>query len=407
MLTEIKNAQISFVSLVDKAANQRQFAIIKRAGEAPPFEKSAPILKVDEEKRIVTGVVYEPDTPDTHDEFMTAQEIEKAAHQFLKDYRNIDKQHDFTSGQGEVVESWIAKSDTTVGEQQIREGTWLMSVHVPDDEIWSEIKKGNITGFSMGGVGERVKQVTKSESEQATGLLKILKDFFGGNIQKGAMADNYNARIKTSNFWTAFSSLEETLQHYNWASDRYEFETDAGRIREALTEFSQIITDMLAADNVVKAMGRPPESVIKAGKKISAENMKEIKEAHAALSRLIELENEGEGEGGEVEKAQMKQFEDLLGQSIAKAIQPLSERVDALMKNEPADDAVIEGQNGSAAGVDMDEIQKTLTAAIKKQLEPLEKRIGAIEKARGASRQQEPAAEPVAKSGKSYMNYFA
>lgn len=223
MLTEIKNAQISFVSLVDKAANQRQFAIIKRAGEAPPFEKSAPILKVDEEKRIVTGVVYEPDTPDTHDEFMTAQEIEKAAHQFLKDYRNIDKQHDFTSGQGEVVESWIAKSDTTVGEQQIREGTWLMSVHVPDDEIWSEIKKGNITGFNMGGVGERVKQVTKSESEQATGLymqnnfgaltpMKNLKPIFTRELKYKRTGEGALAAAKDATYHILFAYADAVVR---------------------------------------------------------------------------------------------------------------------------------------------------------------------------------------------------
>lgn len=39
---------------------------------------------------------------------MTAAEIEKAAHGFLKDAREIDKQHDFQGGVGEVVESCVA-----------------------------------------------------------------------------------------------------------------------------------------------------------------------------------------------------------------------------------------------------------------------------------------------------------
>lgn len=267
MPTEIKNAQISFVSLVDKAANKKKFAIIK-AESTPTFERSVPILKVDDEKRIVTGIVYEPDVQDAHGEFMTAEEIEKSAHQFLRDYRNIDKQHDFVAGQADVVESWITKEAGKLGEQDVVKGTWLMSVHVPDDDTWGEIKKGELTGFSMGGVGERVEHVEKSEIEQATGLLAVLKSFLGvGVVQKGEVADKYASRAKSNNFWAAFSTLQDTLQKYNWSSDRYEFESDAGKVQEALGEFSAIITDILTTDNIVKAMGRPPEAITKAGKK--------------------------------------------------------------------------------------------------------------------------------------------
>ena len=68
MATEIVNAKISFVSLADKAANKKSFAIIKSA-ENPTFQRQVPILKTDEAKRIVTGIVYEPDVLDAHDEF--------------------------------------------------------------------------------------------------------------------------------------------------------------------------------------------------------------------------------------------------------------------------------------------------------------------------------------------------
>jgi len=39
---------------------------------------------------------------------MTPEEIEKVAHRFLKDAREIDKHHDFQVGVGEAVESYIA-----------------------------------------------------------------------------------------------------------------------------------------------------------------------------------------------------------------------------------------------------------------------------------------------------------
>ena len=46
----------------------------------------APISKSDEDKRIVTGVVLEPETIDAQGDTIPAQVIEKAAHQFLSGY---------------------------------------------------------------------------------------------------------------------------------------------------------------------------------------------------------------------------------------------------------------------------------------------------------------------------------
>lgn len=403
MPTEIKNAQISFVSLVDKAANKKKFAIIK-AEATPTFERSIPILKIDDEKRIVTGIVYEPDVLDAHEEFMTAEEIEKSAHQFLKDYRNIDKQHDFVAGQAEVVESWIAKEVGKLGEQDIKKGSWLMSVHVPDDDTWGEIKKGELTGFSMGGVGERVEHedVKKSEIEQATGLLQLLKNFFSvGAIQKGVMADNFAQQAKRNNFWSAFDSLQSMLQKYNWSSERYEYETDASKIQEALAEFSTIITEILTTDNVVKAMGRPPESITKAGKKISSANMAEIKAAHEALNKIIEANAEEESE--EVKK---EDIEKMMADGISKALEPVTAKLSALEKSaEPATEPAKEPEQ---AELTVEDVSKMVTDAVTKAMEPLAQRIEKVETARGVSKQVEPEPAPQSSTtvAKSYMSHF-
>lgn len=377
MPTEIKNAQISFVSLVDKAANKKKFAIIK-AESTPTFEKKIPILKVDDEKRLVTGIVYEPDVLDAHDEFMTADEIEKSAHQFLKDYRNIDKQHDFVGGQADVVESWIAKEAGKLGEQDIQKGTWLLSVHVPDDDTWSEIKKGELTGFSMGGVGERV-AIEKSETEQAQGLLMLLKNFLGvGAVQKGEMAVNYEQNIKRDNFWTAFYTLQNLLQRYNWQSDRYEFDSDAEKVQEALAEFSAILTNLLTAENIVKAMGKPPEEVVKAGKKISTANMAEIKSAHEALSKIIEANSETE----EDEEVKKEDIEKLVSEGITKALGPVTAKLDAIEKGEQP--------GAESKELSADDVAKIVAEAVTKSIEPLAQRIEKVESARGVVKQVEP-----------------
>lgn len=46
------------------------------------------------------------------------------------------------------------KADFKIGGEEIRKGTWLMTVEISDVDIWEKIKKSEISGFSMGGVGE-------------------------------------------------------------------------------------------------------------------------------------------------------------------------------------------------------------------------------------------------------------
>lgn len=84
MPRELKNAKINFVSYVDKAANKKKFFMTK-SSEPPTFQKEVKLIaKAEDEKKLVYGVVYEPDIADAHGDFMTAEEIQKAAHGFLK-----------------------------------------------------------------------------------------------------------------------------------------------------------------------------------------------------------------------------------------------------------------------------------------------------------------------------------
>lgn len=392
MTTEIVNAKISFVSLVDKAANKKSFAIIKSA-DKPTFQRQVPILKTDETKRIVTGIVYEPDVLDAHDEFMTEGEIEKAAHLFMKEFRQVDKQHDFTSGYGEVIESWVAKSEMKLEDQDIKKGTWLMSVHVTDDDTWEGIQKGEITGFSMGGVGERVEHeddevVEKSEK----GLFKILKDFFAGTgtpIKKGEVKDKFEDSIKRSNFWTAFDTLQSTLGYWDWRNDQFVMEGDPVKIQEALQDFNEILTGILASGDVVKALGTPDKNLItKAGKKISTNNMTQIKTAYEALGKLIELDSQ-EGET-EVKK---EDIEKMIGAAVEKAVEPITKKLDEIEKG-------VDGGQGSEPSEGDDNIADVVSKAITKALEPLNERLENVEKSRGIKKSeddQEPA-ESIKKS---------
>lgn len=129
----------------------------QRTSAGPEIQKiDVPVLKVESEKRLVTGIVLEPDTIDAHRDIVSREVIEKAAHRFMADYNDetqMGLMHRKFSDVGiEMVESWIAPGELTINGVRIKPGTWVMTVHVTKDDVWKEVKEGRLTGFSIGGI---------------------------------------------------------------------------------------------------------------------------------------------------------------------------------------------------------------------------------------------------------------
>lgn len=280
---EITDAKIQFVSLVDKAANKRQFLIKKEAGGKATFTTYGRIVKADAENHYVTGVVYEPMAEDSHGNFMTEAEITKAAYWFAKNGNKVDLQHSFEPLDGaNVVESWIAKADFDIDGETIKKGTWLMTVEVADESVWEGIEKGEITGFSMGGLGNyseedvELDNVSKQETSEKKGLLKQLAKALGLNVvEKGAMAELYEERSKGTLFWNAFNSLEE---------------------------FGQIITSILTGGGSVTEAIQTDRPVEKAGKKMSGKNKETLLGIYESLGTFIKEFDDPEPEKNEPTK---------------------------------------------------------------------------------------------------------
>lgn len=309
---EISDARIQFVSLVDKAANKRQFLITKAENGSAQFSTLGKILKVDDATHYLTGIVYEPLVEDAHGNFMTEEEIRKAAYWFAKNGDEVDIQHSFEAVNDiSVVENYVAPCDMEIGGEPVVKGTWVMTVEVSNPDVWEAVQKGEITGFSMGGLGKYSEEDVELEniSKQADpaaadtekkGIFKKLAELFGLDVvEKGALMDSYKASSKYSSFWNAFYALEDLLYRYNWQTDKYEFESDEATIREALTDFQTIITDVLgggtSGEPVTKALAAAAP-VNKAGKKMSSANKQKLDAAYKALSELQEALSEEETE---------------------------------------------------------------------------------------------------------------
>lgn len=141
-MRKLENVKVTHVSYVDKAANKKSFFLTKAEGK-PTFETAVKLVaKADDPQKLVYGVVYEPETEDAHGDYMDAETIEKAAHSFMEDYQQIDKQHDFTTSAGKVVESYVAPVDMTIEDTTISKGTWVL-VTKATDEMWEDIQKAS------------------------------------------------------------------------------------------------------------------------------------------------------------------------------------------------------------------------------------------------------------------------
>ena len=341
-MRKLENVKVTHVSYVDKAANKKQFFLIKSASE-PTFETTVKLLtKSDDPQQLVYGVVYEPDVEDAHGDFMDAETIEKAAHGFMEEYQNIDKQHDFKTSAGKVVESYVAPSDMTVGDTAIAKGTWVL-VTKATDELWESIQKGEFTGYSLAGTAE-VEEVKKQTTD---------------NFNNSKMYRDINAALD------AFRSATWNILDNYSVDDSTRIEG----IQKEISELSALINSFQTTQPLTK------QGLISTVK--SFFNLKKQEE--------VEMTQE------ELKKA--------LGEAFA----PINDRLEALEKatkdpkTDPNADPKANGKNkkdkAEAAALDAKAVAKAVSEAIA----PMAGRLEALEKAR-VSNANEIISETVKKS---------
>jgi len=108
-----------------------------------------PIVKGDE--HIVYGIVYEPDTVDAQGDQANAEEIQKAAYDFMENVQTFKVMHKGKKVKVKILENYIAPVDFTIGKREVKKGSWVLVTRVLDKQVWKDIKAGKLTGYSMAG----------------------------------------------------------------------------------------------------------------------------------------------------------------------------------------------------------------------------------------------------------------
>lgn len=171
-----KNSKGVFaISLVSEPATEETFIAMSKD------EVSVKLAKVNEEQRILMGLVLQPnqmiyrnDGENEYQMFFSADTIKEYSHNFFKSgfQLNSKLEHDKAIEGVSFVESWLVadpkidKSATFGMEYPI--GSWMVTMKVDNDEIWNDyIKTGELQGFSIDGMVEleEVKEEFNLKSE--------------------------------------------------------------------------------------------------------------------------------------------------------------------------------------------------------------------------------------------------
>jgi len=119
------------------------------------------IKKIDQDKQLVYGWAYVSEKGgeyviDHSGEYIHIDDLQKAAHGFMLNSRNVGDSHKVI-GIGKVVESMVFTKEL---QDQLGIGLgkvgWMIGMKVEDKEAWDKVKGGEYKMFSIGGASRRV-----------------------------------------------------------------------------------------------------------------------------------------------------------------------------------------------------------------------------------------------------------
>jgi len=143
----------NIVWLCDK--HHRAAHVRKRSGSGYKKSEEMEIVKTDDSQRLVYLVAVKPNTLDTDNQWFPIETVELMAHRFLVRYglgeAHIFEEHTKKTSGVFMAQSYLAPVDFVLNSHRIPEGTWMVVLYVPNDDIWNKIMSGELTGASPRG----------------------------------------------------------------------------------------------------------------------------------------------------------------------------------------------------------------------------------------------------------------
>ena len=150
---------IDAISLVTSPAIEQDFVFFGKEKNNLTF------AKVDEEKRMLVSPAlipnkqifrHDPNTDSDYYVYFSPDTVRKASELYLKhnNHHKATYQHQDRVSGVLTVESWIKEGDSDKSKlygYDLPNGTWFVKMKIENDELWQEIKSGNLRGLSIEG----------------------------------------------------------------------------------------------------------------------------------------------------------------------------------------------------------------------------------------------------------------
>lgn len=356
------------------AIPKAKFAVMKSMTPAEgkvPIIKTVPFFK-DEVKKKVFGYVAVPDEADLQEEAMTKEHVEKACHSYFKNAvfngikgKGVSKNHIEFEGLSHPIESCIDKGGGLMSDyghpDDAIAGAWWVGMQL-DDEAWDQVQKGEFTGFSMGGFGLKIPVEGEPQPEEPGAFQKLWAKVTTIVKAEGDAMSFQEVDLMD----TVSSELWKKLEQLEFSIHTIIHDPDVSNKQQAIgASIDQFRASLLGA-----------LSIAKAGKEISAANMKLIEDALLAFGGLQDLIDRLNA--AKVTKATTKGDPDMahtlesLGESLAALSKTIKEEV---MPKLGEFETFKKAQDEAAKGTAKEEPTE-LEKAVTKALEPMETRLG-------------------------------
>ena len=180
------------ISLVKTPATEETFIAMSKQ------EELIKMAKVNEEQRIVMGLVLQPqqlilrEDPTTGEQFnivFSADTIKELSHNFFKSGFQLNSKLEHNSPIKDVtfVESWIVENSEIDKSanfgMSFPKGSWMATMKVDNDDIWNNyVKTGEVEGFSVDAMVDLEEINLKSEVKMSENksIITMLKEIISG-----------------------------------------------------------------------------------------------------------------------------------------------------------------------------------------------------------------------------------
>lgn len=189
---------IDAVSLVDAPAIEENFIALAK-------EYKMELAEVDADKRILMGAalipnkqIYRKHGKDEFYVFFSENTVKKASELFLQNgnQSNATLDHKTKFEGATVVESWIIDNPEMDKSKaygfDLPKGTWMISMKIEDDKVWSDVKEGKYKGFSIEGYFADKLEMALDKNEVALESYSDYGNDVKNNAQRGIELNERN-----------------------------------------------------------------------------------------------------------------------------------------------------------------------------------------------------------------------